>query len=97
MVPLHLIVVIFAFNENLSVSDIINLSFKLGNKFWLLIFGLIIVSSLIAQLGFILCFVGLFITAFFIHIPIYYFYKETIGFKDVSNDNSDNLSTHYEN
>ncbi len=97
MVPLQLLVVIFAFNSDLSVSDIINISFKLGNKFWLLVFGLIIVSSLISQLGIIFCFVGLFITAFFVHIPIYYFYKDTIGFNEVSGDDSELISTHYDN
>lgn len=97
MVPLQLIVVIFAFNNNLSVSEIISISFKLGNKFWLLVFGLIIVSSMIAQLGMILCFIGLFFTAYFAHIPIYYFYKETIGFNGDSEDSSEGLSTEYLN
>jgi len=80
MVPLQLMIVIFAFNEHLSVSDIISLSFKLGNKFWLLVFGLTIVSSMIAQLGIIFCLVGVLFTVYFIHIPIYFFYKKTIGF-----------------
>ena len=97
MVPLQLIVVIFAFNDNLSVSEIISVSFKLGNKFWLLVFGLIIVSSMIAQLGMILCFVGLFFTAYFAHIPIYFFYKETIGFGDDSDDSTHEFSTEYLN
>lgn len=97
MVPLQLMVVIFAFNKELSVSDIISISFKLGNKFWLLVFGLIIVSSLIAQLGVILCIVGLFFTAYFAYIPIYYFYKETIGFDDDSKELADDFSTHYKN
>jgi hypothetical protein len=97
MVPLQLIIVIFAFNHELSVSDIITVSFKLGNKFWLLLFGLIIISSLIAQLGVILCFVGLFFTAYFVHIPIYYFYKDTIGFNDDSGRTVEEFSTHYDN
>ncbi len=97
MVPLQLIVVIFAFNDQLSVSDLISLSFKLGNKFWLLVFGLIIVSSMIAQLGIILCFVGIFFTAFFVHIPIYYFYKDTVGFGDDTQSVSDEFSTQYLN
>ena len=82
MVPLHLIQVIFAFNDKLSVSDLIKASFKLGNKYWLIAFGLIILSSMIAQIGILLCFVGVILTAFFVHIPMYYFYKDTIGFND---------------
>ncbi len=97
MVPLQLIIVVFAFNDKLSVSEIIIISFKLGNKFWLLLFGLIIVSSMIAQLGVILCFVGLFITAYFVHIPIYYFYKETIDFNGCTGDSNDEFLTHYKN
>ncbi len=97
MVPLQLIIVIFAFNDKLSVSEIIKISFKLGNKFWLLLFGLIIVSSMIAQLGVILCFIGLFITAYFVYIPIYYFYKETIGFNGDTESSSNEFSTHYDN
>jgi hypothetical protein len=82
MVPLQIIQVIFAFNEKISVSDMIRASFKLGNKYWLIAFGLIILSSFIAQLGILLCVVGIFVTAFFVHLPMYYFYKDTIGFDD---------------
>lgn len=82
MVPLQLAVVIFAFNPELSVSEIIKASFKLGNRFWLIGFGLIIVAGLISQLGVILCGVGVFATAYFAYIPLYYFYKVSIGFDE---------------
>lgn len=88
MVPLQLIVVFYAFNPELSVSDTIKACFKLGNKYWLIIFGLVIISSIIAQLGILLCFVGIFFTAYFVHIPIYYVYKDTIGFDDDYDKNS---------
>lgn len=84
MVPLQLIVAIFAFNPQLTVSDIIRASFKLGNKYWLILFGLIILSSLIAQLGVILCVVGIFFTAYFVYVPLYLFYKNSVGV-DASN------------
>ncbi|PKA82473.1 hypothetical protein ATE92_0603 [Ulvibacter sp. MAR_2010_11] len=87
MVPLQLLVVFFAFHPELTVSEIIKASFKLGNKYWLIIFGLVIVSSLIAQLGIILCIVGVFFTAYFVHIPMYYIYKDCIGFDTVSEEN----------
>jgi hypothetical protein len=80
MVPLQLVVAVFAFNPEMGVSDLIKASFKLGNKYWLTFFGLIILSSIIAQLGILLCFVGIFATAFFAYIPIYYVYKDCIGF-----------------
>ncbi|MBL0682264.1 hypothetical protein JJQ60_01925 [Aquimarina mytili] len=83
MVPIHLLGAIFAFNPDLSVSDLIKASFKLGNKIWLIAFGLIFVSSMLAQLvGMLLCFVGIFFTAFFVYMPVYYMYKEAIGFDE---------------
>ena len=82
MVPLQLIAPIFAFNKKLSAGAIIRASFKLGNRFWLIIFGLIILSSIMAQLGILVCFIGVFVTAFFVHIPMYYLYKDTIGFEN---------------
>ena len=84
MVPLQLVVAIFAFNPGLSVSDMIRAAFRLGNRFWLIIFGLIILSSLIAQLGILLCGIGILATAFFTNIPIYYVYKDTVGFPEAA-------------
>jgi hypothetical protein len=80
MVPLQLFAVLFTFNQDLSVAQLIRAAFKLGTKFWLIIFGIVIISSMIAQLGIIFCFVGLFVTQLFVHIPIYYVYKQTVGF-----------------
>lgn len=82
MVPLQLVVPILAFNEKLGVSDIIKAAFKLGNKYWLIAFGLIWLSSLIAQLGIILCGIGIIFTAYFVHVVVYYFYKDSVGFDD---------------
>ncbi len=92
MVPLQLLGAIFAFNPELSASDLIKASFKLGNKFWLIAFGLFIISSILAQLvGMILCFVGVFFTASFVYMPVYYLYKESIGFEDEETQNEDTL------
>ncbi|MBQ0788328.1 MAG: hypothetical protein KBT69_12555, partial [Oceanihabitans sp.] len=63
------------------VSEIVKSGFALGNKKWLISFGLIIVSSLLASMvGMIMCFIGIFVTASFAYIPAYYIYKESIGF-----------------
>jgi uncharacterized membrane protein len=76
----------FAFNPELSASNIIKASFGLGNKKWLLAFGLIIISSILAQIiGFLMCFIGLFVTSSFVYLPIYFIYKEVVGF-DESNE-----------
>nr|WP_298997361.1 hypothetical protein [uncultured Allomuricauda sp.] len=80
VVPMSLISAFFAFNEELSPGEITKASFALGNKNWLVIFGLILVAGLVAQLGVLLCFIGFLFTAMFTRIPIYFIYKESVGF-----------------
>lgn len=83
MVPLSYLTMVYAFNPELSVNEIIKLSFQLGNKKWLLSFGLIIVASLLAQLvGFLLCGIGLLFTSTFVYHPTYIIYKHIIGFNE---------------
>jgi hypothetical protein len=80
MVPIYLMTAIFAFNPELSVSQIINASFRLGNKKWLVLFGLIIIFSIFIQIGaYITCgLIALF--SFFMYLPLYITYKKTVGF-----------------
>ncbi|MBU3028307.1 MULTISPECIES: hypothetical protein [Zobellia] len=82
MVPLSLLPAFFAFNEELSSIDILKACFKLGNKNWFIIFGLIILSGIMAELGIVLCGVGIFFTAMFSKVPTYYMYKNGVGFKE---------------
>ena len=82
LVPLQIILPVLTFNEKLSVSEIISAAFKLGNKYWLIGFGLFILASIIAQVGIIACGIGLVITAYFVHVVVYYFYKDSVGFDD---------------
>lgn len=83
IVPLSLINVIFAYNPDMSASEIVKVSFKLGNKKWLITFGLVIVSGLMAQIvGTLMCFVGVLVTTSFSYIPLYFIYKEVIGFNE---------------
>lgn len=89
MVPLSLLPVILAFNEDLSSMEIVKASFRLGNKNWLVIFGLLVVMGIVAELGVILCFVGVFFTAMLAKIPVYYMYKDGVGFSE-----KERLSTH---
>ncbi len=85
MVPLSYFSIFYAFNPELSVGEIIKTSFKIGNKKWLISFGLIFVSSMMAQIvGFLLCFIGVLFTATFVYHPIYIIYKAIIGFDEVS-------------
>ena len=81
MVPMSFFTMFFAFNPEFSVGDIIKGSFALGNKKWLLVFGLLIVSSLLAQIiGMILCGIGVLFTAAFVYHPTYLVYKNVVGF-----------------
>ena len=81
IVPVTLMNVIFAFNPELSASDIVKSAFKLGNKKWLITFGLMIIAGLVAQVvGMIMCFVGVLVTASFAYLPMYFIYKESVGF-----------------
>lgn len=82
MVPVTLFLPILVFNQKLSVSEIVKAGFKLGNKHWGIAFGLIIVGSILASLGAIVCYIGLIATAFFTYIVLYYFYKDSVGFDD---------------
>ena len=88
MVPMSYFSIIFAFNPELSTSEILKAAFGIGNKKWLLSFGLIIISAILAEIvGLLMCFVGIFVTASFIYLPIYFIYKEVIGFDDFSEVN----------
>lgn len=85
MVPLSFITIIFAFNPEWSIGDVVGSAFRLGNKKWLLTFGLFVISyAAIMILTMISCGLGsLFFAPFMFH-PIYYIYKETVGFEDLS-------------
>lgn len=89
MVPLSYFTVMFAFNPDLSTGDIVKASFKIGNKKWLLSFGLMIVSLLLAEIvGLLMCGIGVLFTAAFVYHPTYLIYKNIIGFEN-GNENID--------
>ena len=82
IVPLSLIPAFLAFSEELSAKEIVKASFALGNKNWLVIFGLIFVTGIIAQLGIFLCCIGVLFTAMLSKVPTYYIYKDGVGFEN---------------
>ncbi|WP_036158730.1 hypothetical protein [Maribacter forsetii] len=88
MVPLSLLPAFLAFSNHLSPLEMVKASFTLGNKNWLVIFGLVIVSAFVAQLGFILCCVGVLFTAMLGKVPTYYMYKDGVGFNEVEDNSS---------
>lgn len=83
IVPLSYMFVVYAFNPDKSVSEIVKLSFEIGNKKWLITFGLMIVSGLLAGIvGLIMCGVGVYLTMSFTFLPQYLIYKDVVGFDD---------------
>ncbi|MHA7830647.1 MAG: hypothetical protein ACX93O_06080 [Flagellimonas sp.] len=79
VVPMSLFPAFFAFDKELTALEIVKAGFALGNKNWLMIFLLVVVAGLVAQLGVVLCLVGVFFTAMFSKIPIYFIYKDAVG------------------
>lgn len=80
IVPVSLFPAFLAFKEELTAMEITKASFALGNKNWFVVFGLIIVMGIVAELGVILCCVGILFTAMLSKIPTYYIYKDGVGF-----------------
>lgn len=96
-VPLNLLPVIFAFNPEMNWKDLIKSSFALGTKKWLIAFGLIFVSAILAEIvGLLLCGIGIFVTASFVYLPMYFIYKDAIGF-GVEETEKESFTTNYSN
>jgi hypothetical protein len=83
IVPLSLIPAFLAFSDELSPLEMVKASFTLGNKNWLVIFGLIMVMGIVAELGFLLCCIGVLFTAMLAKVPVYFMYKDGVGFNGV--------------
>lgn len=83
-IPLSFIAVIFAFNPELSETEIVKLSFKLGTKKWFLTFGLLFILCIVAAFGIIACFIGLLFTICLMYLPMYFVYRDAIGFDELS-------------
>ncbi|MBO3115897.1 hypothetical protein J4050_04015 [Winogradskyella sp. DF17] len=83
IVPLSYVYVVYAFNPDKSISEILRLSFDLGNKKWLLTLGLLFICGLLAGIvGFVLCFIGIYVTQSFSYLGPYLIYKDVVGFED---------------
>ncbi len=81
IVPLSLFPAFIAFSKELTAMEIVKASFTLGNKNWLVIFGLVIIMGIVGELGLLLCFVGVLFTAMLSKVPTYYMYKDGVGFE----------------
>lgn len=84
-VPLMYFIVIFTFNSDSSVGEIVEQSFVFGTKKWFITFGSVFLMMIIAMFGIIACFIGLLFTVSIVYIPVFLIYKESIGFNDELN------------
>jgi len=85
IVPLSLMLPIYAFNPDFSISDIVRLGFNLGNKKWLITFGLMIVTGIITiALGFLLCGIGIYFLISLGYLVQYFIYKDVVGFENTT-------------
>lgn len=83
MIPLSFFTIVFAFNPDLSIGNIVKISFNLGTKKWLISFGLFIVAYLLViVLTLLTCGIGSLFLSPFIYLPLYFVYKQVVGFDD---------------
>jgi hypothetical protein len=83
-VPLSFFAVVFANNPDLTETEIVKLSFNLGTKKWLLTFGLLFVTGILGMLGIIGCGIGLLFTISIMYLPVYFVYRDVVGFEEDS-------------
>jgi hypothetical protein len=83
-VPLSFFAVVFSNNPDLTETEIVKISFNLGTKKWLITFGLIFVTGILGMLGVIACFIGLLFSISIMYLPVYFVYRDVVGFEDDS-------------
>lgn len=81
IVPLMFLLPVFAYNSNLSTSEIVKVSFALGNKKWGITFLTLILNGiLIYVIAIVTCGLGTLFVSCFLYLPQYIIYKKVIGF-----------------
>ncbi len=83
MVPLSFLYAVLAFNSELSPMDVVKGAFAIGNKKWLLAFGLMLVIGICVQIiSYFTCGLGAIFLGCFSYLPTYLIYKKAVGFED---------------
>lgn len=82
IVPLMFLLPVYAYNPDLSISEIVKVSFTLGNKKWGITFlTLFLNAMLIYVISLVTCGLGGIVVSCFIYLPQYIIYKKVIGFE----------------
>ncbi|TNJ43706.1 hypothetical protein KFZ70_08155 [Tamlana fucoidanivorans] len=95
MIPLSYFSLFFAFNPDLSETELVKASFKLGNKKWFISFGTLFVAALLGMLGVLGCGIGLLFTISIAYLPLFFIYKEVVGFDETSEIDQIGTNTDY--
>lgn len=83
MVPISYFSIIFAFNSEESVTDIVKIGFQLGTKKWGISFAvMLIVGLVVMMLGVLTCGLGNLFLISLSYLPAYVIYKNVIGFEE---------------
>ncbi len=77
---------VFAYNPELSISDVFLIAFEATKKHFGILLGLSIVSIMISQLGVIACGIGMFFTFSYVLVVDYVTYKKIFGFDSKLDD-----------
>ena len=81
IVPLMFMLPVFVYNSHLSISEVIKVTFALGNKKWGITFLILILNSVLFYvIMFLTCGLGVLFFSCFIYLPQYIIYKNVIGF-----------------
>jgi hypothetical protein len=82
IVPLMFMLPVFVYNSHLSISEIIKVSFALGNKKWGITFIILVLNVVLFYvITFLTCGLGALFFSCFIYLPQYIIYKNVIGFE----------------
>ncbi len=87
---------VFAYNPELSISDVFLIAFETTKKHFGILLGLNIVSIMMSQLGVIACGVGMLFTFSYVLVVDYVTYKKIFGF-DSKLDDDINLIVNKDN
>ena len=83
IVPLMFLLPVFTYNPDLSISEIVKVSFVLGNKKWGITFLTLILNGiLIYVIALVTCGLGTLFVSCFLYLPQYIIYKKVIGFDE---------------
>ena len=81
IVPLMFMLPMFVYNSHLSISEVIKVTFAIGNKKWGITFLIMVLNIVLFYvIMFLTCGLGVLFFSCFIYLPQYIIYKKIIGF-----------------